>query len=87
MKSAILTLLFLIIIFIALNSGALDIIRSSAFHYMSLGVFVLVFAAAGFLVGFKQNDSESQLVEAPKANDSDLQPLETQEENNNEKQS
>lgn len=60
MKSAFLTLFFLIIIFIVLNSGALDVIRSSAFHYMSVGALVVVFIAAGLLIGFKPKENEIQ---------------------------
>ena len=69
MKSAILSLLFLIIIFIALNSGALDVIRSSAFHYFSLIVFILVFAAAGLFVGFKSDGNEKTQLPPHKEND------------------
>ena len=60
MRSAIVTLFFLIIIVIVLNSGALDVIRSSAFHYMSVGVFAMVLIAAGLLIGFKPKENEVQ---------------------------
>ena len=57
MKSAIFTLIILIIICIVINSGALDIISSSAFHYLSLIMLILVFAIAAFFIGFTPKES------------------------------
>ncbi|MBR6355361.1 MAG: hypothetical protein IKR92_00765 [Alphaproteobacteria bacterium] len=57
MKSAILTLIIFIIIFIALCSGALNIIDSPVFHYLSFALLIAVFATAYFLVGFQEKDN------------------------------
>lgn len=60
MKSAFITLIIFIAIFAALKAGALDIIGSSAFHYFSFALFIAVFAAAYFLIGFQSNDTEQR---------------------------
>lgn len=63
MKKALITLFLLILIFIFLNSGLLNIIKTSAFHYTALGILILVIAAAGLIIGFKPqtNDSNTAL--------------------------
>jgi len=63
MKSAIISLVFLIFIFIAINSGALNVIGSSAFHYLSLIMLILVFVGAAFLIGFTPKETPEKSVD------------------------
>ena len=59
MKSALLTLIILIIIYVAINGGVLDVVDSSAFHYAAFASLIIVFVAAYFLVGFRDKESLS----------------------------
>ena len=67
MKSAIISLIALIVIYLALQNGVLNIIRADAFHYASYALFILVVAAAVYLVGIKTPHS----TELPRKDDED----------------
>ena len=61
MKSALSTLLILIILFIAANSGAFNLLSNSMFHYISIIALVVVFAFAAFFIGFTDKNPPSQI--------------------------
>ena len=71
MKSAFLSLIILIFIFFALNSGVLSAINSSAFHYLSLLAFVIVVACAAMFIGFKPKEDITEIPEENKEDTDD----------------
>jgi hypothetical protein len=54
MKSAMISLIVLIVIYLALQNDVLNIISADAFHYASYALFILVVAAAVYFVGIKK---------------------------------
>ena len=60
MKKAIISLFFLIIIYIMLDHNALDVIGSDAFHYAAYILFAVVMGCAVYFVGVKNPQREEQ---------------------------
>ncbi|MBQ7632485.1 MAG: hypothetical protein IJS88_00015 [Alphaproteobacteria bacterium] len=60
MKSAIFSLLALILIFTLLKFGALSVIGSKFFHYTAYIILVIVITGAVFIVGIRNKDEQSQ---------------------------
>ena len=60
MKSAFVTLIIFIVILVCIKAGALNIIGSSVFHYLSFALLIAVFATAYFLIGFQERDTGQQ---------------------------
>lgn len=58
MKSAFVTLIIFIVILVSIKAGALNIIGSTVFHYLSFALLVAVFATAYFLIGFQDKNTE-----------------------------
>lgn len=59
MKTAIISLFFLIIIFTALQYNVLSLLRSDAFHYASYAALVIVIGCAVYFVGVKRAPTET----------------------------
>lgn len=72
MKSAILTLILLIFIFFALNSGILSTINSSAFHYLSVLAFVVVIVCAAIFIGFSPKNDTKETPDYSEENQDDV---------------
>lgn len=67
MKSAMISLIVLIVIYLALQNGVLNVISADAFHYASYALFITVVATAIYFVGIKKPQNN----ELPRKEDED----------------
>lgn len=65
MKSTILSLLILIVIFMLFKYGSLSVLSSQAFHITAFAVLAIVLAAAAYFVGFGGKNTNPEQTEVP----------------------
>lgn len=65
MKSTVLSLLILVLIFVFFKYGALSVLGSRAFHVTAFVVLAIVIAAAAYFVGFNDKRINPEQSDVP----------------------
>ncbi len=65
MKSTVLSLFILILIFILFKYGFLSVLSSQTFHIIAIAVLVIVLAAAAYFVGFDDKNNNTGQTKVP----------------------